>query len=181
MPSKICRLFMGLPSSGKRYKAEHTDWAAYYGVEPYQVKIANNDNDYNFATYSSQGYLVVLIWNPAWIADSQGLSDMVYDAEINGGYTIEKEYFENDTVQTKCNAYTRWGQKLGGDSKYYQFLSDFIDTYTRDYEIHIKSIEYSAPIEDFGVPVIASLTPIERLDKEGCKGGGGDFFPCIKC
>lgn len=166
----ICRIFFGLPSSGKGYTAQNRDWSGFYGSSKY-TKIANEDLDYNFLTYSEIGYNLVIIWNPAWIEDEAGLNAMISDAQDNG-YSIEKEYFSNDTTQSSCNAYSRWAKK--GDTKYYEYINEFITTKSRTYDELIISASASLGFEDGGG---INTTPVVPLDKGSCKGGAGELFP----
>lgn len=173
---RICKLLMGLPSSGKRLIAQTREWASIYGISANEIKIANDDYDYDFSLYNAQGKSLVIIWNPAWIYDSEGLNDMFTDA-TNNGYTIEKEHFENDTVQTKCNAYIKYGSKgkESGNFAYYEFISKFIDNFSIDYEKYLRKNIFIG---------VNQLTAVQILDKGACKGGGdgGDIVePCLKC
>lgn len=167
--TRICRVLLGLPSSGKRYTAENRDWDGFYGQSKY-TKIANNDLDYDFPLYWSQGYELVLIWNPAWVRDTENFNEMVSSAQ-SAGFVVEKEYFRNDTAQASCNAYNRWARK--GDSKYYEFINNWINESTRDYDQVLISASASLGFEDGGgIPT----TEVVPLGKDACKGGGGDEF-----
>ena len=187
---RLCKLIFGLPSSGKRYRAEKDLWLQYEG---FRRHIANNDLEYNFDTYNRNDYEVVFIWNPSWIYDSATLQDMLNDASING-YTIEKEFFDNDTVTTTCNAYNRWVEKAR-DLKYYEFINKFITDYSRDYQFKLEQESKAKGDAEclegrcyepvfVTVPVYslaAYAEPIEGIDpilqpvEGGCKGGGGEL------
>lgn len=163
---RVCRVLLGLPSSGKKYTAENRNWNEFYG-ESKTTKIANNDYDYDFPLYWEQGYNLVLIWNPAWIRDQENFNAMINSA-TSAGFSVEKEYFANDVTTASCNAYTKHARK--GDTKYYEF----IDRWIRDTSEPYDSILYKLSA-GFEGPAIAT-TELVILAKDGCKGGGGDVI-----
>lgn len=132
MPTRICILLWGLPSSGKRRHAQKLLNSVYSG---FVTKIANDDLDYDFDLYNKTNKEVVFIWNPAWLRDKENYQ-LFYNNATEFMYSISTIYFQNDGITSTCNAYSRYAQK--GDVNYYKFIEKFIAEYSGDYEMILQ-------------------------------------------